>query len=79
MTQSEVEGPSGAPTPEVVGVEGPEGDTTSLGELLAETGQRLASAGLGNAANEAAWMLEEVSGLDRAELALAHRDPVTVR
>ena len=39
MTQSEVEGPSGAPTPEVVGVEGPEGDTTSLGELLAETGQ----------------------------------------
>ncbi|MEZ5373345.1 MAG: peptide chain release factor N(5)-glutamine methyltransferase [Microthrixaceae bacterium] len=58
---------------------GPDGDTLALGELLADGERRLSSAGVANAANEARWILEEVTGLDGLELASADGRPATVR
>lgn len=56
-----------------------EGATISFAELRSETQERLTSAGVGNPRAEAVWLLEEVTGLDPAELALAAAQPATVR
>ena len=51
----------------------------NLGELEAETAEALARAGRPSAAVEARRIVAQASGLDGAELVLAHDDPVTER
>lgn len=68
-----------AGTDEVADRDEPRGDTVSLGELRSETEHRLVAAGISNATNEASWVLEEVTGLDRLELASAEQQSATMR
>lgn len=53
--------------------------TVSWRELLAETAGRLAEAGVPAPDAEARWIVEEVTGLDGAELVLGLDEPATVR
>jgi release factor glutamine methyltransferase len=48
-------------------------------DLRVETERSLAAAGIENAANEARWMVEHVSGFDAAELLTAEDEPATTR
>lgn len=58
---------------------GAEVGTVSWRALLVETAGILATAGIAAAAAEARWIVEEVSGLEGAELVLGIEEPATVR
>ncbi len=53
-------------------------DTVPWRAFLAEAAQRLATAGLPNAATEARWIVEEASGFDAVELVSGLDQPATV-
>ena len=53
--------------------------TVSWRELLAETTDRLAAAGIDAASAESRWIVEEASGLEGTELVLGLDEPATVR
>jgi release factor glutamine methyltransferase len=53
--------------------------TVSWRELLPETTERLASAGIAAASAEARWIVEEASGLEGTDLVLGLDEPATVR
>lgn len=53
--------------------------TVSWRELLPETTERLAAAGIATASAEARWIVEEASGLEGTDLVLGLDEPATVR
>lgn len=60
-------------------VDGSLDETVTWSELLTETVERLASAGIEGAAREARWIVEEASGLEGADWVLGCGDPATQR